>query len=116
MKVQAGQKVWVIVKNYHGKERDPVEATVSKVGRKYFQLHPDETTKYSLETGVEAIESNYCNRVYLTLQEILDEKEHVALSNSLKQVFGGYGRLPYPLDVLRKVAELLEIKPPTLAP
>jgi len=105
--VVVGQKVWVNPSSLWRSRREPFEATVSKVGRKYFELTEYPREKYDLETLRQVTETNYENKVYLKLQDILDEKEHQKLSDEIKRAFNGYGKLKYSLEQLRKVAEIV---------
>lgn len=108
--VVVGQKVWVNPSSLWRSRREPFEATVSKVGRKYFELMECPREKYDLETLRQVTETNYENKVYLKLQDILDEKEHQKLSDEIKRAFNGYGKLQYSLEQLRKIAEIVGLQ------
>ena len=105
--VVVGQKVWVNPSSLLRSKKEPFEATVSKVGRKYFELIECPREKYDLKTLRQVTEMNYENQVYFKLQDILDEKEHQKLSNEIKRAFNGYGKLQYSLEQLRKIAEIV---------
>ena len=108
--VVVGQKVWVNPSSLWRSRIEPFEATVSKVGRKYFELTECPREKYDLETLRQVTETNYENKVYLKLQDILDEKEHQKLSDEIKRAFNGYGKLQYSLEQLRKIAEIVGLQ------
>lgn len=108
--VVVGQKVWVNPSSLWRGRREPFEATVSKIGRKYFELMECPREKYDLETLRQVTETNYENKVYLKLQDILDEKEHQKLSDEIKRAFNGYGKLQYSLEQLRKIAEIVGLQ------
>lgn len=108
--VVVGQKVWVNPSSLWTNKREPFEATVSKVGRKYFELDECPREKYDLETLRQVTETNYQNKVYIKLQDILDEKEHQKLSDEIKRAFNGYGKLQYSLEQLRKIAEIVGLQ------
>ena len=108
--VVVGQKVWVTPSSLWRNKREPFETTVSKVGRKYFELTECPREKYDLETLRQVTETNYENKVYLKLQDILDEKEHQKLSDEIKRAFNGYGKLQYSLEQLRKIAEIVGLQ------
>lgn len=108
--VVVGQKVWVNPSSLWRSRIEPFEATVSKVGRKYFELIECPREKYDLETLRQVTETNYENKVYLKLQDILDEKEHQKLSDKIKRSFNGYGKLQYSLEQLRKIAEIVGLQ------
>lgn len=103
-----GQKVWVNPSGLHRVKRDPYEATISKVGRKYFELEGECRRKYRLSNGIEHNETNYKSKVYTDIQQILDEQEHSEVQDELRKIFSGYGKLNYDLTTLRKVKLLLE--------
>lgn len=108
--VIVGQKVWVKPSSLWRSRKEPFEATVSKVGRKYFELTECPREKYDLETLRQVTETNYENKVYLQLQDILDEKEHLRLSDEIRRAFNGYGKLQYSLEQLRKIAEVVGLQ------
>lgn len=108
--VVVGQKVWVNPSSLCRSRREPFEATVSKVGRKYFELTERPREKYDLETLRQVTETNYENKVYLKLQDILDEKEHQKLYDEIKKAFNGYSKLQYSLEQLRKIAEIVGLQ------
>ncbi len=110
--VVVGQKVWVNPSSLLRSKKEPFEATVSKVGRKYFELIECPREKYDLKTLRQVTEMNYENQVYFKLQDILDEKEHQKLSNEIKRAFNGYGKLQYSLEQLRKIAEIVGLQYP----
>lgn len=103
-----GQKVWVMPSKYTRGERTQKEATVSKIGRKYFELEGFIMRKYRISDGVEENNTNYKGKVYTNLQQILDEKEHAKISSELRKIFLGYGKLPYDLAILKKIRDLLQ--------
>ena len=84
--VVVGQKVWVKPSSLWGNRREPFEAIVSKVGRKYFELSERPREKYDLYTLRQVTETNYENKVYINLQDILDEKEHQKLSEDIEEL------------------------------
>lgn len=106
--VVVGQKVWVMPSEYTRGERTPREATVSKIGRKYFELEEFARCKYRISDGVEENNTNYKGKVYTDLQQILDEKEHANISRELRKIFSGYGKLPFDLATLKKVRDLVQ--------
>lgn len=107
VKIEVGQTVWVVKKSYNGKPNEPTEAKVSKVGRKYFELEGVIRSKFDINTMVEANEFNYKSHCYLTLQEILDEREFNVLTQKMRSFFTGYGKINISLETLRKIDELL---------
>ncbi|MES2287445.1 MAG: hypothetical protein V4547_17255 [Bacteroidota bacterium] len=114
MEIKVGQKIWV---RYNGhdtrKDNKPYEAEVVKVGRKYFEAlnvgytRPD---KYELESMIQAVDSNYRNKAYLSIEEINDENERNKLSSKLKEAFRSYGTLPFTLQQLRDIDKIINPK------
>jgi hypothetical protein len=105
--IVVGQKVWVYTSSFFGSKKEPFEATVSKVGKKYFELAECPRQKYDLKTLKQVTESICQNKIYLKLQDILDEKEHQRLSDEIKRAFNGNAKLKYSLEQLRKIAEII---------
>lgn len=107
MKVTAGQKVFIVETDLRGKSREPKEANVFSVGRKYFTIDDHFKTQFLIENGVEKSENNYKATAYLSLEEILDEREHEKLSGSIRKQLNGWGKLKYSLDQLRRIDKIL---------
>lgn len=106
--VVVGQKVYLEPRNYSRVKKEPIEVEVEKVGRKYFTLKGRPSEKYKLSDGVEHNEVNYKGLVSLTIQVILDRKEMIKVSDELKKICSVYGTLPYDLQTLRNVLEILK--------
>ena len=76
VKLCVGQKLWLVRSHhYRNDDRTPKEVTISKVGKKYFELEDYPRAKFEIETLKQVTETNYIDRCHLTLQEILDERE-----------------------------------------
>lgn len=110
MKIQKGQKVWVKPSVFYKEKTEPFEATVLKVGRKYFELTEMLGTRYDLETLKQVTGNYFVNQVYINLQDIFDEDEHKKLSSDIRRAFNGYGKLNYTLEQLRKIAEIIGLE------
>ena len=107
-KIYTGQIVWVKPSGLYRSKREPYEATVSKVGRKYFELLEHNRSKFRIDDLKQETDTNYAAIVYLTHQDILDEDEHAKLSETVRASFQSYGILPYSLDQLRKIIEIIK--------
>lgn len=108
--LKIGQKVWLVkIGNLARRgQPEPEEVTVSKVGRKYFEvaeLHG--RAKFDLDsmTEVSDYSPSYC--IYLILQDYLDTKEANQIYDELHKHFGNYGRTKFPLEKLRKIKEII---------
>jgi hypothetical protein len=108
VKLCVGQKLWLVRSHhYRGDNREPIEVTISKVGKKYFELEDYHRCKFEIETLKQVTETNYVDRCHLTLQEILDEREADKLAGQIKNIFGGYGKPKLTLEQLRKIMDVV---------
>lgn len=108
VKLCVGQKLWLVGSHhYRSDNREPIEVTISKVGKKYFELEDYHRCKFEIETLKQVTETNYVDRCYLTLQEILDEREADKLAAQIKNIFGGYGKPKLTLEQLRKIMDVM---------
>ena len=108
VKLCVGQKLWLVRSHhYRHDNREPIEVTISKVGKKYFELEYYHRCKFEIETLKQVTETNYVDRCHLTLQEILDEREADKLAGKIKNIFGGYGKPKLTLDQLRKIMDVV---------
>lgn len=83
--LSVGQKVWVNPTGRCGSKGEIFESTISKVGRKYFEVKDIFRCKFCVKTLEEVSDysSNYI--IYTDIQDYEDEKEHQKLSNKLKK-------------------------------
>lgn len=102
-KIVVGQKVIVLA----GRPEKQREATVSKVGKKYFYVDNDKL-KFDMETLFESSEYGQRCRCFLSLQDILDENEQIELSKELRNLVGQYGTSNISLEKLRKIMEIIK--------
>ncbi len=106
MKPEKGQEVWLIPE----RSNIPQKKIVERVGRKYFYLQDDWDIKYRIEDWVKEKDWGWTVQIYPSLQAIEDEIEHTSLSRELGRKFSTYGKLPYSLEVLREINELISTK------
>lgn len=87
----------------------PYQTRITKIGRKYFEVEQPygNPIKYEIETLVESGDTSYRNRIYLREQDILDEKEFNSLSKTIRDGIDRYGKLPFTLDQLRRINNIL---------
>jgi hypothetical protein len=109
--IKEGQKVWVKRSDHYREkeERNPVPATVEKVGIRYFYLKEFQYSKYLIENGLQSGDTNYIDRVFYTLQEIEDVYKREELWKEIKKSFQVHGEISHSLKTLEKVKELLKI-------
>lgn len=103
MDIKAGQTVF-IRSHKRGSGYVHEKAKVERVGNKFFYIG---NSKYYIATGKLCSEYTTDTQVYLSEQDILDLSERESLSRFLRDAFGGFGQLPYTLDQLRKVKEII---------
>lgn len=108
-KIQKGQTVYLVTEN-RGKFSDPTPVVVTSVGKKYFYV--DNGPRFFLDTlGIDAGGYSSQDRCYLSEQEYYDVVERKMLSDQIRKSIGAYGDINLPLDILRKVHELLTPTP-----
>lgn len=100
-KLTIGQKLYVVDKDFRGIKSEPQEATVTKVGNKYFELSEYHNTKFSLETTGNVSEYSSSLFCYTSLAEIEDEISATKLNDKLKKFFEWRSNLS--LDQLRRI-------------
>lgn len=108
--IEVGQKVWLVEFNRRaGREpHEPLEATVKKVGRKYFELENNWMGRFHVSTLLHD-GGGYSPRarVYLNIQEYIDQKEASDLYSELRQHFTNYDSKKLTLDQLRKIKAII---------
>jgi len=111
MNLTIGQTVYVKPINNAARSgfRKVEEATVSKIGRKWFYLKEmaEERHRFDLVTGYKdgrGYSSNY--KVYSSMEEILLEKEARELQDFLRITFSAFPKLSLP--AMRKIKEIVE--------
>ena len=103
MKLIANQKLWIVPKSYSRNSfSEPKEATIDKVGNKYFTLKEHPRDKFNIENLREENNGNYKGQCYLTLQEILDEREISKLTSDIRLFFYNHN-WKLSIDELRQV-------------
>ena len=109
-----GQKVWVCSSApWSRRTCELFEATVSKVGRKYFFLTERPREKYDLKTLSQVTKRSYKNKIYIKKQDFFDKQESQKLFDEIKQAFNG--KLQYSLPQLREIAEIIGLQTPSPA-
>lgn len=109
-KITVGQKIWAVPPKQRASNPDPepIECEVLKVGRKYFEVKPSyQLHKVSIDTLQHEIDSSYKTSYYLTLQEILEEREKSVILGKLKEIFGSYRTPLVTLEQLREINKIL---------
>lgn len=109
--LKLGQKVWI---RYNGgdtrRSREVREGIITKVGRKYFEVNNNDWTggKFDIKTMVEAVDSNYRDTAYLSLDEIEKEIEYGKLSSEIRNAFSAYSKLNFSIEQLRAIKEIID--------
>lgn len=107
--MEVGQTVWVT--GGFGRNNKIEADVIEKIGNKYFYLVGDmDQRKFDLKTLRQVSEHNYPVQVYLSLEDYQSKVEEATLSDKIKKVFQGYGRLPLTLDQLRRIDAIISEK------
>lgn len=110
MKLEVGQKLWIIVPEYRNQAppNDPKETVITKIGRKYFEVDAARDVRFDIETLRDTRDANYKYLLYLTLQEILDEREQAQLQDKIGKAFSWMSIKRHSLDQLRRINQIIE--------
>ena len=84
-----------------------IDTTITKVGRKYFEVEALPRTKFKIETMREVTNYSVNYIAYESLVAIEEEMESIALNNEIRNAFNGYGKPIYTLDQLRRIKAVL---------
>jgi|WetSurMetagenome_2_1015567.scaffolds.fasta_scaffold695503_2 hypothetical protein len=107
--LQIGQKIYVKRFNARNREADDIrEAIINKIGKKYFYLNEYPWVKFSISEMRDI--SNYASDygIYLSEQEIKDEKEYFEKLKFLKDTFDYCrGKKNFTLDQLKKICNII---------
>jgi len=108
VKLYVGQNLWLVSShNYKRVDLEPIEVTISKVGKRYFELVGYTRSKFDIQTLKQVTDTNYIDECYLTLQEIFDKRESDKLIEKIRKVLGGYNKPNLTLEQLRKIWYIL---------
>lgn len=88
-KLHVGQTVWLVKRDYRGNDREPEKTTISKIGKKYFELD-GYGYKFEIETLREVRDIGHKSNCHLSLNEFQDKKEREALTYRIKTFFLRY--------------------------
>ena len=108
VKLYVGQNLWLVPShNYRRVDLEPIEVTIGKVGKRYFELVGYTRSKFDIQTLKQVTDTNYIDECYLTLQEILDKRETDKLIEKIRKILGGYSKPDLTLEQLRKIWDIL---------
>lgn len=103
--LKEGQVLWDYNENEH---------VVKKIGKRYFYLgsDPREKYKFSLENLWYRNDnySQFDKRLYLTLQEVKNEKRHKQLFQVLRKQFDSYNHNNFTLEQLEQIIRILNLE------
>lgn len=110
--MEIGQKVYLRPQNNAARRSTEIkEATITKVGRKYFEVEPKWYGRFEIETMYQDggdYTPNY--QAYFSLEEIEEEKELNKLHREVGKFFTGYGKPDISPSQIRAIADILGIK------
>lgn len=104
VKLKIGQTIWY----KSGEPNKPVvEATITKVGKKYINININRNAFFK-DSLIEVKNYGYKGQIYLDKQDILDEQEHLKLSNYVRSFVGSYGSCTkLSLQQLREICAIM---------
>jgi len=109
MELKVGQEIFLKSTPYSKPEI--VKATISKIGRKYFEVTPRYLGRYFLDTMIHD-DGNYSAKykAYTSLEEIEKEEKRRELGNKISSFFkyGATGKLT--LDQLEQIQSIIDAK------
>jgi hypothetical protein len=94
---------------YYSERGKICEKTISRVGKKYFYVDGFRNQFY-IDNLREKTKFGCGSRVYLSAQEIIDEKESEVLHRKIMVYFQGFGRSKFTLDQLRAIDKIIREK------
>jgi len=112
--MEVGQKVYLKPINNALRYGSEIrECVITKVGRKYFYAcksgeREDFATKFSLKTMFNVTTYSPDWEVYLSIQDILDERESEELNSVIRKHFDHYGKPKLTLDQLRQIKRIID--------
>jgi len=106
MKLVVGQKVF-LKRIFRHSESTIRETTVTKVGNKYFEIEGS-WSKFHLSTGYEKTEITPNEKVYESMEEIENEKEHNNLQMYILSKANNYELRKLSLQQLRDIKSIIE--------
>ncbi|MFQ3543547.1 hypothetical protein Q7A53_05630 [Halobacillus rhizosphaerae] len=98
--------------NMARRTKEVKEVTVSKVGRKYFEVEELWRDKFAIDDLRDVTEYSNDWQGYFSLQELEDDEEYEELLSDLRIYFGSIGRnrnsTNLSLDQLRQIKEMIK--------
>lgn len=115
--MEIGDRVYLKAINERARyktEVDIEEYIICKIGRKYFEVCKEDYKNYTIQFEInnkrQVTKYSPDWQLYFSKQEILDEEEHLNLSNQVRDKIGSYGTSSLSLDKLRKIKEIIDDK------
>ncbi len=105
--MKKGDAVWLVERNWQGREREGRLATIASIGSKWITLADYNGGKFAVDTL--HLHDSFYARIYATKEEHDLEVEHSALMDKCRGVFAyATGRGKLSLDQLRRIAAILK--------
>lgn len=108
MKLEIGQKIWVVENDSRRNPNKSIEVSITKIGSKYFETSHSWFGKFEIKTlrhNAGAYSPRY--RVYLSKEDFDLEVEHEEKLQKIRTYFGIYGQVKIEIDILRKVYDII---------
>lgn len=106
--MKVGDKIYIVELNRKN-SGVPIEVTVTKIGKKYFETSNSLYGRFYIE-DLKHDAGQYSARyeAYLNIKEYEDKKELGNLYAKIRTAFGGYGSHGFTLDTLRMISNILD--------
>jgi len=112
-KIYEGQEVYYhyFGHSWRNNSGEPIATTVTKVGRKWFEVDANKRTRFSIDTlQNDGGQYSSSSRIILSLVDYRNEQEKQCLYIEIKKYFDSYSRKEVTLEHLRKISKILNIK------
>jgi hypothetical protein len=107
-KIKIGLKIYLKpIGNMLRCRKEIKECTISKIGRKYFEVEEIPNIKFQIENLRQVTNYTPDWKVYFSKQEILDEQEYDELFTELRKIFSERNKTDLTLEQLRKIKEIV---------
>jgi hypothetical protein len=108
--MKIGDKVYIVGIHRRSGSNEPVEATVKKVGRKYFETD-GYFGRFHIDTMLhDAGDYSPAYQAYNSLQEIQDEKHRNKLLSTINKFFLGYRSNTVTTEQAEQIVRILDLK------
>lgn len=106
--LKVGQKVWYLPPYYRQSAKSELqEATITKVGRKHFELESKRFGKFDIENLRCVSDYNNNSRVYLSESDYYEEVERNINWDKIRRAISSTYICPFTNEQLKKILEII---------